>query len=648
MLRKREDKSAFSLVAVMFMTAVVLLFVMPWAPQFPGEDLERSWQLGLNYAAANGLRFGSDVIFTFGPFSAAYTRNYFPNIFFWAQSISALLGVVLLACKWRMWSVDRGNTLYFMVWALAITIICVLYLRDALFLFSPYLVFCSLQQDRYGSASISAVSFFGIILLAAISLVKLTFAIASISILFLSLFLPGKPWQRVAPAALYLLTLLLLWVFSGQQPADLYAYFVETIPIVTGYTDAMSLDGSLLPVALFVVGAVIALFISVAARRPAETLAMLMTLFFSFKAAYVRQDIHEVIGAGTLMLIALWHVSLKLNIRTIGLVLISFVLCCYSIRVQANLGPRQLAETWTRHAVESLLGAIALASDLYSFEKRFHRDLKEIARQHPVKGKGSLDSYSYHQTAVIANDAVWNPRPVMQSYSAYTAALAEVNAAHLSQQTRPDRLLFHVEPIDGRYAPMDDGKTWPEIWSHYTLTGVSSAGLLFLAEDKRHVKYARVTHIRASLGDEVSITERRGVLVWAKVKIKKTFSGKLLGLLFRSPHLRIDVKDVNGRWASYRYLASVGEGGFLLSPAVNDSREFEKLTRAIEHGEVAPYSVDAFRIVQPTSWIQAYEPEIGMELSTLEFEVNPEAGTSANTQMKTGTQPQSPVGRRRP
>ncbi|WP_439683290.1 hypothetical protein MNJPNG_14310 [Cupriavidus oxalaticus] len=52
---------------------------------------------------------------------------------------------------------------------------------------------------------------------------------------------------------------------------------------------------------------------------------------------------------------------------------------------------------------------------------------------------------------------------------------------------------------------MDDGKTWPEIWSHYTLTAVSSAGLLFLAEDKRHAKYARVTHIRARLGDEVSL-----------------------------------------------------------------------------------------------------------------------------------------------
>lgn len=85
-----------------------------------------------------------------------------------------------------------------------------------------------------------------------------------------------------------------------------------------------------------------------------------------------------------------------------------------------------------------------------------------------------------------------------------------------------------------------------------------------------------------------------------------------------------------------------------MSPAVNVRREFKQLTRAIEHGEVAPYSVDAFRIAQSTSWIQAYEPEIGMELSTLEFEVSPDAGAAANMQMETRTQPQSPAARRRP
>ncbi|BDB25186.1 hypothetical protein CTP10_R25610 [Cupriavidus sp. P-10] len=108
LLRKWENESTLGLMVVMLMSAVVLLFVMPWAPIFPGEDLERSWQLGLNYAAANGLRFGSDVIFTFGPFSAVYTRNYYPNIFFWAQSVSALLGFVLLACKWRMRPMDAA------------------------------------------------------------------------------------------------------------------------------------------------------------------------------------------------------------------------------------------------------------------------------------------------------------------------------------------------------------------------------------------------------------------------------------------------------------------------------------------------------------------------------------------------------------
>lgn len=102
---------------------------------------------------------------------------------------------------------------------------------------------------------------------------------------------------------------------------------------------------------------------------------MLTTLFFSFKAAYVRQDIHEVIAAGMLMLLALWHVSRKPDIRTMELVLISLVLCC-------GLRPTSVLSSWRKRGRGMPWKVIALASDLHLFEKRFHR----------VKGKGSLDS----------------------------------------------------------------------------------------------------------------------------------------------------------------------------------------------------------------------------------------------------------------
>ena len=43
----------------------------------PESGLE-SWVLALNQAVAQGLRFGTDVVFTFGPYATVYTRNYHP------------------------------------------------------------------------------------------------------------------------------------------------------------------------------------------------------------------------------------------------------------------------------------------------------------------------------------------------------------------------------------------------------------------------------------------------------------------------------------------------------------------------------------------------------------------------------------------
>jgi hypothetical protein len=57
----------------------------------------------------------------------------------------------------------------------------------------------------------------------------------------------------------------------------------------------------------------------------------------------------------------------------------------------------------------------------------------------PVRGQGyhlqvhgNADVYPLSQTAVLASGLTCQPRPVFQSYSAYTPKLAEMNAAHRS------------------------------------------------------------------------------------------------------------------------------------------------------------------------------------------------------------------------
>ncbi len=82
---------------------------------------------------------------------------------------------------------------------------------------------------------------------------------------------------------------------------------------------------------------------------------------------------------------------------------------------------------------------------------------------------GGADLYPVDQAVIIANTTRWDPRPVFQSYAAYTPFLAELNAAHLAGPSRPQTLLFRVAAIDGRFPALDDGPSWLSILSSYRL-----------------------------------------------------------------------------------------------------------------------------------------------------------------------------------
>src|SRR5262249_8899468 len=77
--------------------------------------------------------------------------------------------------------------------------------------------------------------------------------------------------------------------------------------------------------------------------------------------------------------------------------------------------------------------------------------------------RGTVDLYPSALGYVVANGWSYAGRPVFQSYSAYTGALAELNASHLRGADAPDTIFFGVQPIDGRFPSLDDSLSWPEL-----------------------------------------------------------------------------------------------------------------------------------------------------------------------------------------
>jgi hypothetical protein len=67
-----------------------------------------------------------------------------------------------------------------------------------------------------------------------------------------------------------------------------------------------------------------------------------------------------------------------------------------------------------------------------SLERKFEESLAAIRAHPPLPSlSGTTDIYSVGQSALLANRLEWSPRPIFQSYVAYTPALQERNARYL-------------------------------------------------------------------------------------------------------------------------------------------------------------------------------------------------------------------------
>src|SRR5215471_2375058 len=71
-----RNLSEFGLWALLLIT-IISVFV-PFSPIMPVEEIDHSWTLGINQAVAQGLAFGRDIIWNYGPYASILTREYHP------------------------------------------------------------------------------------------------------------------------------------------------------------------------------------------------------------------------------------------------------------------------------------------------------------------------------------------------------------------------------------------------------------------------------------------------------------------------------------------------------------------------------------------------------------------------------------------
>lgn len=568
----------------------ILVAFVPWFPEVHVSGIDASWMLGLNQAIAQGLRFGKDIMFTSGPYSAIYTQTYHPTtdrIMLWGSIYLAVS--YFAALLWLM----RGVKWY---WVVMLTVVLsgTIYSRDALLFSMPLLLgILTFKVLASGTEKFKvwhiALLFapLGLLPLIKISLFLICLLIIGLCTLF---FIESKQHNLALVCVLTpLVSVIVFWVLAGQFLVDLPNYFLYLLPLVSGYSESMVDTGDLYEIIFYLVSMGAFLLVIGLQRQFSQTAKLFLWglygifLFIVFKAGFVRHSHgHELISGGGLLFAACF-LPFILKTRWIAL-----PLCCalatWVYTVTHSGSNFNILNKITVNYAYAWLGFTNRFADPDWMQVGLEQSFKDVNQTSglPKSLKGTTDVYSYGQLHLFASGNRWSPRLLLQSYAAYTPALAEANKAHLLGEHAPDNIIFRVEPIDKHFPSLEDGASWPVLLSQYQPNQEESYHKFLLLHKKNISENTASLLSSASrsaihtLGETVNLPLSDYPL-YAQIEIKPSIFGRLAALLFKLTPLQITVALMDGQVKQYRIISGMAEAGFILSPLVEDHRDFKLL-----------------------------------------------------------------------
>ncbi|MET1079728.1 MAG: hypothetical protein ABWY06_17090 [Pseudomonas sp.] len=613
----------------------LLLFAIPFAPRMPEPGLDPSFAFAVNMAQAQGLGFGRELIFTLGPYASTYTTMYHPDTDALMLLGGAVIGLGYLLCALLL----AANRSWLLIGSITLTLALLLSSRDAFLLCYPLaacLALVNIPNTRAAQTGSRLVALYPTLLSAPFGLlilIKGSFAVLCLGLLVLSasyLACCRHKRQALLFTLSPLATLLLLWNHADQQLVDLPAYVLTQIPMISGFTEAMSVEGS--PTEMLLWGAsalalLAALLFGPLSRSQKGFLApaFCLLLLISFKAGFVRHDMHAVIASDALLLIS-GFLLLLMPSRGMFLSLLLLAVCWSRLDEQH---PHVTAHSHIEGFKTLYLGsAIAAWQRLEQPERLATRYTNTLSALHTrfnfPKLPGSVDIYSVNQAELFASGNRWNPRPIFQSYSVYTPTLQRLNAQHQAAEAAADSILFRMEPIDGRLPALEDGPSWLALFRNYQLSQQLEKGYLQLDKRPTLGAEARLSlgQRRVTLGQvvDVPISDK---LVLVKFDLTPSLYGRIRSLLYKTPPLSIELELSSGEKRSFRFIANMAGEPFLLSPAVFETADFAQLYMPLEASQLP--QVRRFRVDSAgsgASWQASY----GISFSSVSYPRPAQAG----------------------
>ena len=576
-----------------------ILFSMTWIclVDFPvrhaGVTLDDSWQKAFGYFLKKGMQAGTDFVFTYGPLGYFNSPIYDPDLywaaFFWEVITRSLLVYYLFRIFQRPFSL----TIKIVSLILIILFLPIVH-RDVEYLLFITVIGISLTDKN----SSRVAQTFGLVTLSALSLGKFVLFLLSSVVAFFCEIRQRAVSHKIlfSPILIFLLAYCFGWIIARQSLMNLPRYIFSSLQIAVGYNESMAITGdvneTLLSVFLLILLFTILVEIARYTKERIQILVFATGLLLAWKQGFTRQDNHTVIFFGyALVFVLLLVVYFGYGSRqsrleypaTSRIFGVSAVLICIIGSIIGIFRSPWSALIFQKEPHRMLLSAprwkiisnlriltlpVAVKASLDRQEEEMEKKWRLPFTSFRV-GNSTIDTMSYQQGFVLLNRMNWRPRPVFQSYSAYTQYLAKRNADFFRGSSAPEYLLYKSQPLDNRLPATEDGLALFEILRRYVPDSAEQSFLLLKmnADSKAAVLGEQLRKGLIGFDQEVLI-DKNFRYQQLQLDISDTVRGKIRKLFYRPAYIFIKLKMKSGITQKYRLLPALARNGFLLTPLI--------------------------------------------------------------------------------
>ncbi len=559
-----------------------------------GIEIDPSWSTVLGWAQLHGVRFGEELVFSYGPLGYLHPRGtYNPELFgiyVFGQVLLTLGYTFIFATTFRsLGGVER------VLFALVVVLPCRLQ-NDVLLVGTGIFALVALdhfvrasRDDRRAWAGLAVVALqMNALGLMKFTLFPLTLLLAGVGVLLL--LRERRPRAAAAWLLGWLVSLVALWLGHGQQFGDLPTFLRGALMIVAGYGAGMGVETTPALLALglaTLVATAVALLYWLKRESPRDLRAILLfgylafCLFLAWRNAFTRADIWHVrffFPLASFVAFALLALASERLAPRSRQVLVSVALLCIAGVLSMALPQMKAADyaiagrELRRHAGTVLRGELGAQRAQQREALRRQYDLPMFRR---LVGSERVDLFGCNQAVLLLNDFNYAPRPVFQSYAAYTPPLQQANEAFYLGAAAPRFVMLGLCPIDLHYPTSEDALALLVLLRNYHPVAAEKSFVLMQRAD--------VVPLAASPAPTAAVAVEPGqwidvpsgnVATRIHLDYGLSLAGRLHALFLREPSLSLEVETADKQVRAFRLVRSIAHSGFLLSPRLLEDEDY--------------------------------------------------------------------------